>query len=613
MVDIANRWKWTLALVVAGGFVSTTSVKAQDPSLQAGIINEHLRKAWADNKLTPAKPATDLEFMRRAFIDLIGRIPTADEIRDFERRKVSRKALIHRLLYEENYKVPQGDDPKNSATFDYSSEFAEHWANIWTVWTMTRGGSHETYHDQMNFWFRKQFNNKEINYAEMVKKLLTATGKTNTQQEVNFIMQHLGEPSPNDRRVSDGPFDSIPITSRVTRLFLGIQTQCTQCHDHPFNPEWGQENFWGVNAFFRQTTRSAPPSPPANLQKNKKDPALVQIEVTDSPSFNSSGRIYYERRSGVLMSIKPTFLPDLSDLEKDKAERTKKPIPSDSMKPRRQVLADYFVSHDNFGKAFINRTWAHFFGRGLNEQAAADDFGGHNKTIHPEMLEKLGQEFIKYKYDMKMAMEWICNSEAYSLSYQAANHDMTKPEYDVYFTRMPLKAMSPEVLFESLTTATKADKAVDKDARKEARARWMSRLVSNFGDDEGNEVTFNGTIVQALLMMNGRELNEEIRRSDGFVAKAMGRNKNEGSMINEIYLTALGRYPNSTLVINYESINPVTKKKVVEKTTEMAYVTKQLNAARNAGGGKGANTPLHQFYEDLFWSLLNTNEFMLNH
>ena len=75
--------------------------------------------------------------------------------------------------------------------------------------------------------------------------------------------------------------------------------------------------------------------------------------------------------------------------------------------------------------------WAHFFGRGLNEQPAPDDFGGHNKLLHPRMLELLAQEFIKYKYDPKVLIEWICNSDPYNLSYIAANKEMTKPEYDV--------------------------------------------------------------------------------------------------------------------------------------------------------------------------------------
>jgi hypothetical protein len=378
----------------------------------------------------------------------------------------------------------------------------------------------------------KQLLNEQFSYDQFVKDMLTASGKGNSNGAINFIMAHLGEASPPDRQITDGPFDAIPITSRVTRLFLGIQTQCTQCHDHPFNPEWGQENFWGVNAFFRTTTRDRTPAAPAGTGK-KKGPDALPISVTDEPSLNTGLRIYYERRSGVLMSIKPTFLPNLSDLEKDKAERAKKPIPAGVSKSRRQILADYVVSHDNFAKAYVNRMWAHFFGRGLNEQAVPDDFGGHNKVIHPEMLEQLGQEFIKYKYDPKQLIEWICNSEAYNQSYIAANKDMAKPDYDAFFVRMPLKAMSPEVLHNALSTAVRADRAVDKEERKAARENWMRKLVNNFGDDEGNEMTFNGTIVQGLLMMNGKELNDEIKRADGVVAKLMARSG--GNVINEIY------------------------------------------------------------------------------
>ncbi|MCE9530152.1 MAG: DUF1553 domain-containing protein, partial [Planctomycetes bacterium] len=289
----------------------------------------------------------------------------------------------------------------------------------------------------------------------------------------------------------------------------------------------------------------------------------------------------------------------------------------DMSKSRREVLADYIVAHDNFGKAYVNRIWAHFFGRGMNEQAAPDDFGGHNKVIHPELLEKLGQEFIKYKYDPKLLIEWICNSEAYNLSYVAPNKDMSKPEYDVYFARMPLKAQSPEALFESLTTATKADMQVDKETRKANREAWMDKLVRNFGDDEGNEMTFNGTIVQALLMMNGKELNDEIKRADGLVAKTVAKGMKMSAtardqfMIDEIYLTALARRP-STAMIQYEKIDAKSKKKSVLSATEIAFVQSQLKAAKDAGG-KNPQAVYQTFFEDLFWTLLNTNEFMLNH
>jgi len=624
-----RRFRSGLVLLAVVGLALTVSrAKAQQVVAphQSKIIDSALSKAWTENKLQPAAKAGDNEFIRRVFLDVIGRTPTAEEVRDFvERDKAPNKRarLINRLINAEAYKIKdaagkelKGEDGK-AIVFEYASEYAEHWADIWTVWTMTRGGTHRIYHEEMEFWLKKQFANNRP-YDQIVRELLTANGKGSENGAANFVMAHLGEPSPNERRISDGPFDSIPITSRVTRLFLGVQTQCTQCHDHPFNPEWGQENFWGVNAFFRTTNRDRTPAPAAVLNKKKELDALP-VTLSDDPKLNNGLRIYYERRSGVLMSIKPTFLPNLADLEKDKAEREKKPLPGDSMKSRREVLADYVIAHDNFGKTYVNRMWAHFFGRGLNEQAVPDDFGGHNKLIHPEMLEQLGQEFIKYKYDPKVMIEWICNSDAYNLSYMAANKEMAKPDYDVYFTHMPLKAMSPEVLFSALATAVKADSAVDKEARKTAREAWMRKLVNNFGDDEGNEMTFNGTIVQALLMMNGKELNDEIKRSDGLVAKALAKaaklpaGTRDQAVIDEIYITALGRKPSTTVSVDVEKFDPKSKKKSSVKMSESAFILQQLAAAKVAGkDGKGKGS-VENFYEDLFWSLLNTNEFMLNH
>ena len=108
------------------------------------------------------------------------------------------------------------------------------------------------------------------------------------------------------------------------------------------------------------------------------------------------------------------------------------------------------------------------------------------------------------------------------------------------------------MLFESLEVATRLDMAPDKDAKKAKKDAWMAKLTRNFGDDEGNEVTFNGTIIQALLMMNGPELNSEVSRTDGTSAvdKAMNKHRsgsgyNEMAIINELYLMALARKPST--------------------------------------------------------------------
>src|SRR5260370_8720126 len=110
---------------------------------------------------------------------------------------------------------------------------------------------------------------------------------------------------------------------------------------------------------------------------------------------------------------------------------------------------------------------------------------------------------------------------------------------------MHLKAMSPEQLFESLMTATQAEQAETKDAKKKLREEWMNKLIVNFGDDEGNEVTFNGTVVQALILMNGKEINDAICNPlKGTVAMACRKHPHSSvKLIDDLYLAALNRHP----------------------------------------------------------------------
>jgi len=630
-----TRLTRTIALAAAGVFLTVGQARSADAPPQSLLINEELSKSWKAAELKPSKKATDYEFVRRVFIDIVGRIPTAEEVRDFTEGGNNRAKLVHRLLYEKDYKPKfvertNPKDPKSAITYDYAAEYANNFSNLWGVWLMTRGGVARVYHEAIELWLEEQFS-KNTPWNEMVKQLLTATGKTNDNGAVAFIMSHMGEVVPKDKQMEDGRFDAVPITSRVTRLFLGVQTNCIQCHDHPFNPEWKQDNYWGVNAFFRQVERDGTPAVAESLQGKKKMTALP-IGLRDNPELNKNGRIFFERRSGIVTAAKPNFLPNLAELEKE-GVIPKRPVPANSGKTRREALADFIVQHDNFAKAYVNRMWAHFFGRGMNELSAADDFGGHNKVVHPDLLNRLGEEFVKYGYDTKKLIEWICNSDAYSLTYQAnglpdGKGGNAKDEALPYFTRMPLKSMTPEVLFDSLDVATRLDMAPDKDAKKAKKETWMAKLTRNFGDDEGNEVTFNGTIIQALLMMNGPELNSEISRKDGTSAvdKAMnkyhgsGNNYNETAIISELYMMALARKPSTSILVTLPRRDPKTGKEVIDpKTgkpvpgntmTESSFLGMQIAEMKKHARGP---QDYKAFFEDVFWSLLNTNEFILNH
>ncbi|MDB5310886.1 MAG: hypothetical protein JWO38_5088 [Gemmataceae bacterium] len=610
-------------------------------SPQTQKINELILKGYESAGIKrPAARASDDEYLRRVFIDLIGRIATPEEVLDFERDTSpdKRVKLVQRLLTATDYQprskttgqlIPTGkgsDGKPTYLTFRYTEQWADHWAELWTVWLMTRSGNQD-YRDQMRVWLDKQFA-ANISHKDLVTKLLTATGQVGGAKTgdgwpykddyaANFIIHHLGEAVKDPKeRARDGAFDGVPITSRVTRLFLGLQTQCTQCHDHPFNKEWVQTDFWGVNAFFRQTVRSATPSgPPVGNNPKMANAALVTL--TDDPSLNSEMLVFYERRDGRRLGSFPIMLKDYAQAQN--GEKSSKTLASAGPgKTRRQQLAEWVVTHDNFSKAYVNRLWAHFFGRGMNKEPSADDFGSNNDIVHPELLAYLGEEFAKYNYEPKRLMEWICTSDVYQLSHVAVK-EYADIKYEPYFARMALKAMSPEVLYESLKTATRADRRKSEGSM-QRRDAWMRKLVRQFGDDEGNELNFNGTVVQALLMMNGTELNGELgvgRNGDQAtlitdLLKKTG--SNPAKMYDELFLMTLNRHPTGAEISKLEDVrNGKATVTVGPATPPKGPNPKGPNPKAPAIFAPGAGPGDIGFCQDVFWALLNTNEFMLNH
>lgn len=559
---------------------------------QVKVINDQIAAEWKANNLTPSSRASDYEFIRRATLDIIGRIATPKEIKTFmdDPDRTRRALLIERLLDSE--------------------EYAKNWANVWTVWLMTRS-SNRTYQEQMQLWLEEQFAKKTCQYDKVVYDLLTATGENNDNGAVNYILTNLGAPVADKDIGEDGHFDVVPLTSRTTRLFLGLRTQCTQCHDHPFNPQWTMESFWGINAFFRQIKRTG--NPMMGQQMNM----AVKLGLEDDSDVNPKGSIWFDNtRKAVVGIAKAEFL------EKD-AKGNKQRLRPDPKLTRREQLAKYITKSDYFPKAYVNRMWGHFFGRGFTNPGPVDDFGEHNPITHPmlpndlvaklmklsgpipeelakevkkldedkdhdHLVDYLAKEFKKYGNNPRDLIRWICNSEAYNLS-SVANKTNEKADTEPFFSRMLLKAMSPEQLFESLMTATQAEQAETKDAKKNLRENWMKNLIVNFGDDEGNEVTFNGTVVQALILMNGKEINEAISNpTKGTVATVChAHGRNQAKTLDLLYLSALNRLPTSR---------------------EYALIVQRSRVT----GAADLKNPLAP-WQDLFWALVNSNEFILNH
>jgi hypothetical protein len=614
-------------------------------SQQTQKINELIAKKWEEDGLKKvADRSTDHEFLRRVFIDLLGRIPTVEEIVDFEQDKTPTKRvrLVQRVLNDKKY-TPKGPGGKPYAEItglkkvpiDYSSQYATNFAELWSVWLLTRSGVDEVYREQFQVWLEEQFDSN-VPYRDFVTALITATGKSNENGAVHFVFRHMGDPLQADLKASfeqAGKYDNVPITSRVTRMFLGVQTQCTQCHNHPQAKEWLQSDFWGVNAFFRQTEKHG-----QQTAMGKKGAGGIgnAVELVDMPGWNKDTAVFYDQRDGQRKAIYATMLKDVAQAEK--AEKSGKVLASASPggnKSRRQVLADWVLQHDNFEKAYVNRMWGHLFGRGLHTEPTVDDFKSDNAVVHPELMAYLADEFKKYNHDSKKLLEWICTSDAYQLSHVAAK-GLTDVKYDQYFARMPLKAQSPEALFESLAIATRARTRMTDEAYKALKRNWSNRLVRNFGDDEGNEANFNGTIVQALLMMNGKDLNDQIKsdKNKGLVADVVARHIHGGTpatVYDELFLMTLSRHPTQAEVKKLEEVR-LGAASINLGATGGSTGTAPKGPAPKGPPAKGPNpaappkppaggmTPVAgaaasdvNFYEDVFWALLNTNEFMLNH
>jgi hypothetical protein len=543
-----------------------TQAKGQADALPGNVadvvklIDDKLEAAWKANKIKPADRCSDYEYIRRVTLDLIGRIAKPSEIDRFlkDPEKTRRAQLVDRLLNSEDY--------------------ARNWANQWCIWLLTRAGEfgRGRYHDEMHVWLEEQFD-RNTSYKDLVTGLIApkqppdAKTKPNANEvrridsaengAVNFILAHVGDAIPGARQREEGQHDMTPITSRTTRLFLGIQTQCTQCHDHPFDTR-KQSEFWGINAFFRQVQRLG--NPPK--RRNQEAPTLTLVERRD---VNPERSVFFEKRSGFIVQQPATFL-DGNRLANQASSRL-------------DELAHCIVGHENFAKAYVNRMWGHFFGKGFVNPV--DDFNSQNTVNHPELLAELGAKFQEYGYDQKLFIRWVCSSRAYNLK-STTNPTNDKPETDIFFSHMLLKAMSPEQLFESIMVATEAETALTAEAKADLRQKWMNQLIANFGDDEGNEVNFNGTVVQALLLMNGADINKAIADPKGMVLRHMTRGYTAGSMIHRLYLAALNRPPTAA-----------ESQKVIAAMPLM----------------KPAHDKREGPWVDLLWALINSNEFMLNH
>jgi len=449
------------------------------------LVNENLHKL----RILPSGICTDEEFVRRAYIDVVGMYPKPDEVRTFlaDANPQKREALIDGLLQRK----------------EFTELWVMKWAELLQIRSNIPGNNNRPpfyknallYHN----WLSERIA-KNIPLDDIVVELLSATGGTVSNPPVNFYQTEL---------------DQLKLTENVAQVFMGMRIQCAQCHNHPFD-RWTMDDYYGFKAFFSQIGR-----------KNTDDPQEVII-------FNSkSGESRHFLTQAVM---KPKFLggdtPELKPGE-----------------DRRRVLAEWLVSPKNpyFARNIANITWAHFFGIGIVDPV--DDVRVSNPPSNPELLSALAENLITSKYDMRKLVKDICTSMTYQRSTKV---NETNASDKKNFSHAQVRRVRAEVLLDGISQITETPNKfqglpLGARAVQIADGAVSNYFLTTFGRAKREsvcscEVKMEPSLSQALHLMNGDAVNDRIRQGK-VVAKLVEAKKNDREIVEDLYLRVFGRLP----------------------------------------------------------------------
>ena len=450
-----------------------------------GLVWEKLQKLG----LTPSGPASDSTYLRRAYLDVIGRLPTTEESRAFlaETAPDKRARLVDQLL----------DRP----------EFVDHWANKWMDLLRPnpyRVGIKAVFN--LDGWIRDAFR-REMPYDQFVREIVTARGSTFEQTPATIF---------RDRRE---PEEIAPV---VSQLFLGIRLECAKCHHHPFE-SWGQEQFYEFAAYFAQVAhKGAGLSPP--------------ISGGEEIVFTAKSGAVKHPLTGKVLPPKPLFGEAPPDIDPEADPR--------------ETLARWMTAPDNpyFAKVMANRVWADLMGLGIVEPV--DDIRATNPPSNGPLLDAIADDFRSHGYSIKHLIRTIMASSVYGLSSVPNDRNSADTRNFSRFYRQRLRA---ETLLDAISDVTDvADNFSAAAPASGASTIWTNRVPSLFLDTFGRpdpnqdppcERTRDTAVVQALHLMNSSSVQEKLSAKEGRVAALADSPMSPRGLIEEIYLLAYCRLP----------------------------------------------------------------------
>lgn len=456
------------------------------------FIDSLVYNKLSELNILPSEPCDDSQFLRRAFLDVIGRLPTPEEARQFFNSVDAnkRQQLVDGLLQR--------------------PEYGDFWANKWAD-LLRPNPYHVGIKATMSLdgWLRDNFRNN-VPYDQFVRKLLTAQGSTWRNGAVTIF---------RDQRQPD------ELVTMASQLFLGVRLECAKCHQHPFEV-YGQSDFYGLAAFFSRvqfkgTGISAPISGGEEMVHVKAE-GQVRHPLTQEP-------VPTKTLMGAVVDV---------------------PAGDDP----REALVDWMTAPENpyFAHVAVNRIWADLFGIGIVDPV--DDLRATNPPSNPELLSALAEHFRAVNFDQKELLRTILSSHVYALSSRpnttnfADNRNFSRHYRQRFRAEVLMDAVADVTAkpgnFSGMPTGTRAMQL------------WTHRTESDFLDAFGRpdpnqdppcERSPNATVVQALHMMNSPAIQSRIVAEGGTchrLAKAPDRSPE--SIVEELYLLAFARQPTTT-------------------------------------------------------------------